>query len=140
MQVCGFARPRNPVQRGKNIHTYIHTYVQYIHMYVLIVSHFSVSRIQRTKSSTARTTVTGLAIGIVAQNLAFDSMIHQRSHLSGLSDFEVRVQETGDYASASAAAGTRTATTAYAQLVFHHEDTAEPEPELKQHTTAPWKV
>lgn len=71
-------------------------------------------------------------------------MIHQRSHLSGLSDFEVRVQETGDYASASPAAGTRTATTAYAQLVFHHEDTAEPEPEpepeLKQHTTAPWKV
>lgn len=52
------------------------------------------------------------------------------------------MQETGDYASASAAAGTRTATTAYAQLVFHHEDTAEPEPEpeLKQHTTAPWKV
>lgn len=50
------------------------------------------------------------------------------------------MQETGDYASASAAAGTRTATTAYAQLVFHHKDTAEPEPELKQHTTAPWKV
>lgn len=59
MQVCGFARPRNPVQRGKNIHTYIHTYNTFICTYVLIVSLFSVSRIQRTKSSTARTTVTG---------------------------------------------------------------------------------
>lgn len=40
-------------------HTYIHTYNTFICTYVLIVSHFSVSRIQRTKSSTARTTVTG---------------------------------------------------------------------------------